>query len=72
MQEGTKSHGGPVMALAFAPGGDDLVSTGLDGGIHHWDMRPESCFVESVAAIGGGNNKRKYCPSTRKCPCRRC
>ena len=59
MQEGTKSHGGTVMALTFAPGRDDLVSVGLDRRIHHWNLRPDSCFVESVAAIGGGNNKRK-------------
>ena len=72
MQEGMKSHGGPVMALTFSPGRDDLVSTGLNGRIHHWDLRPDSCFVESVAAIGDGNNKRKYRPSTRKCSRRRC
>lgn len=57
MHEGIESHGGPVTALAFALGGDDLVSTGLDGRIHHWDLRPDSCFVESVAAIGVGNKR---------------
>mmetsp|Transcript_27018 Transcript_27018/g.57888 ORF Transcript_27018/g.57888 Transcript_27018/m.57888 type:complete len:700 (-) Transcript_27018:713-2812(-) len=56
---GVESHGGPVTALTFAPGGDDLVSTGLDGRLYHWDLRPDACFVSSVAAIrsmerGGG------------------
>jgi len=53
---GIESHGTPVTALAFAPGGDDLVSTGLDGKIHHWDLRPDSCFVSSMDAITSGKN----------------
>ena len=52
---GVESHGGPVTALTFAPGGDDLISAGLDGRIHHWDLRPDSCFVSSIAAISGNN-----------------
>ena len=53
---GIESHGTPVTALAFAPGGDDLVSTGLDGKIQHWDLRPDSCFVSSMDAITSGKN----------------
>ena len=55
---GIESHGTPVTALAFAPGGDDLVSTGLDGKIQHWDLRPDSCFVSSMDAITSGAGKR--------------
>lgn len=55
--EGIESHGGPVAALAFAPGGDDLASIGYDGGIHLWDIRPDSCYASSIAAMIG---KRKY------------
>ncbi|KAL3822471.1 hypothetical protein ACHAXA_006899 [Cyclostephanos tholiformis] len=52
---GATSHAGPVAAVTFAPDGDDLVSSGLlDGKIRHWDLRPRSCFVTSMAAIGGG------------------
>ena len=47
--EGIESHGGPVTALAFTPGGDDLVSSGMDGRLRVWDLRPDSCFVSSVA-----------------------
>jgi len=54
---GIESHGTPVTALAFAPGGDDLVSTGLDGKIQHWDLRPDSCFVSSMDAITSGRGK---------------
>ena len=50
--DGSESHGSPVAALAFAPGGDDLASAGSDGIIHHWDLRPSSCFVNPGAAIG--------------------
>ena len=52
MMNGVESHGGPVAALAFGPGGDDLVSSGSDGRIHHWDLRPDSSFVSSFSAIG--------------------
>ena len=59
---GIESHGAPVTAVTFAPGGDDLVSTGLDGRIHHWDLRPDSCFVSSVAAISGDKGSRTMDP----------
>lgn len=55
---GIESHGSPVTSLAFAPGGDDLVSTGLDGKIRHWDLRPDSCFVSSIDAITSGKSSR--------------
>lgn len=54
---GIESHGTPVTALAFAPGGDNLVSTGLDGKIQHWDLRPDSCFVSSIDAITTGKSR---------------
>lgn len=55
--DGIESHGAPVTALAFAPGGEELVSSGSDGNIQLWDLRPDSCFVSSIAATVG---KRKY------------
>lgn len=55
---GAGSHSGPVTALTFAPDGDDLVSSGLDGKIRHWDLRPRSCFVSSMAAICEGGKGR--------------
>jgi hypothetical protein len=48
---GIQSHSRPVTALAFVPNGEDLVISGLDGKIQHWDLRPESCFVSLVAAM---------------------
>jgi len=59
MQQGIESHGGPVTALAFAPSGEDLVSAGSDGRMHHWDLRPDSCFVSSLSAIDGSNNNNR-------------
>ncbi|KAL7460053.1 hypothetical protein ACHAXS_000521, partial [Conticribra weissflogii] len=47
--EGMESHGGPVVAIAFTPGGEDLVSAGLDGHLRVWDLRPDSCFVDPLA-----------------------
>lgn len=55
--EGIESHGVPVAAIAFAPGGEELVSSGSDGSIHLWDLRPDSCYVSSIVATVG---KRKY------------
>jgi hypothetical protein len=49
--DGIQSHSGPVTAIAFAPNGEELVSSGVDGKIQHWDLRPESCFVSSVSTI---------------------
>jgi WD40 repeat protein len=54
--EGIESHGGPVAALAFSPGGEELVSSGVDGSICLWDLRPDSCYVSSIVATVG---KRK-------------
>mmetsp|Transcript_3766 Transcript_3766/g.6973 ORF Transcript_3766/g.6973 Transcript_3766/m.6973 type:complete len:760 (+) Transcript_3766:202-2481(+) len=47
--EGRESHGGPVVSIAFTPGGEDLVSAGLDGHLRVWDLRPDSCFVNPAA-----------------------
>ena len=54
---GIESHDGPVLAVAFAPGGEELVSSGFDGSLHLWDLRPDSCCVSSIAATIG---KRKW------------
>ncbi|KAL3786863.1 hypothetical protein HJC23_013784 [Cyclotella cryptica] len=51
--EGVESHAGPVTALAFASGGNTLVSSGLDGTLQLWDLRPDSCYVSSIAATVG-------------------
>eukprot|EP01082_Thalassiosira_pseudonana_P003085 g3551.t1 g3551 contig12:2303120-2304985(+) len=48
--DGIESHGSPVSALAFAPGGEDLVSSGADGSLCLWDLRPNSCYLSSTAA----------------------
>jgi WD40 repeat protein len=52
---GIESHEAPVTAITFAPYGDDLVSASLDGQIKHWDLRPDSCFTSSFAAVRENN-----------------
>lgn len=59
-RHGAISHSGPVTAVTFAPDGDDLVSSGSDGTIRHWDLRPDSCFVSSMAAIGESGRGRRF------------
>jgi DNA excision repair protein ERCC-8 len=54
--EGKESHNGPVSALVFVPGGEELVSSGSDGSIHLWDLRPDCCYVSPIVATIG---KRK-------------
>ncbi|KAL3764538.1 hypothetical protein ACHAW5_004802 [Stephanodiscus triporus] len=54
---GAESHSGPVAAVTFSPDGDEVVTSGLDGVIRHWDLRPESCFVSSVVALGKGGRE---------------
>lgn len=51
--EGIESHGGPISAIAFVPSGEELVSSGSDGSISLWDLRPDSCYVSSLAAKVG-------------------
>ena len=46
-----------MIALAFAPDGDELVSTGLDGKLCHWGLRPDACFVSSAVVISGHNKR---------------
>jgi len=49
--QGIESHGVPVSSVAFTPSGDELVSAGVDGKIFHWDLRPDSCFDNTEAAL---------------------
>ena len=51
--EGIESHSGPISAIAFVPSGEELVTSGSDGSINLWDLRPDSCCVSSLAAKVG-------------------
>ncbi|GAB4827347.1 hypothetical protein Ancab_034234 [Ancistrocladus abbreviatus] len=41
---GTLKMNGTVRSLAFTEDGDQLLSSGGDGQIYHWDLRTRTCF----------------------------
>lgn len=45
---GTLKMNGTVRALAFAENGQQLLSTGGDGHIYHWDLRTRTCIYKAV------------------------
>ncbi|KAJ0806224.1 putative transcription factor WD40-like family [Helianthus annuus] len=45
---GTLKMNGTARALTFANGGQQLLSTGGDGQIYHWDLRTMTCFHKGV------------------------
>ncbi|KAJ9560021.1 hypothetical protein OSB04_005181 [Centaurea solstitialis] len=45
---GTLKMNGTARALAFVDGGRQLMSTGGDGHIYHWDLRTMTCFHKGV------------------------
>ncbi|KVH99577.1 U3 small nucleolar RNA-associated protein 18 homolog [Cynara cardunculus var. scolymus] len=45
---GTLKMNGTARALAFTNGGQQLMSTGGDGQIYHWDLRTMTCFHKGV------------------------
>lgn len=45
---GTVKMNGTVRSLAFADDGRQLLSSGGDGHIYHWDLRTRTCFHKAV------------------------
>jgi U3 small nucleolar RNA-associated protein 18 len=45
---GTLKMNGTVRSLAFAEDGQQLLSSGGDGQVYHWDLRTRACFHKAV------------------------
>ncbi|CAD5178944.1 U3 small nucleolar RNA-associated protein 18 homolog [Musa acuminata AAA Group] len=45
---GTLKMNGSARSLAFADGGHQLLSTGGDGHVYHWDLRTRKCIHKAV------------------------
>ncbi|KAJ4726806.1 U3 small nucleolar RNA-associated protein 18-like [Melia azedarach] len=45
---GTLKMNGTVRSLAFANGGKQLLSSGGDGQVYHWDLRTRTCIHKAV------------------------
>ena len=45
---GTLKMNGSVRSLAFADGGNQLLSSGGDGHVYHWDLRTRKCMHKAV------------------------
>ncbi|KAJ0963286.1 hypothetical protein J5N97_028408 [Dioscorea zingiberensis] len=45
---GTLKMNGSVRSLAFADGGQQLLSSGGDGHVYHWDLRTRTCIHKAV------------------------
>ena len=45
---GTLKMNGTVRSLAFAADGQQLLSSGGDGQVYHWDLRTRACFHKGV------------------------
>lgn len=45
---GTLKMNGTARSLAFSKGGQQLLSSGGDGQIYHWDLRTRACFHKGV------------------------
>ncbi|KAK6259346.1 hypothetical protein SCA6_013820 [Theobroma cacao] len=45
---GTLKMNGTVRSLAFADDGKQLLSSGGDGQVYHWDLRTRTCFHKAV------------------------
>ncbi|GMI86195.1 hypothetical protein like AT5G14050 [Hibiscus trionum] len=45
---GTLKMNGTVRSLAFANDGNQLLSSGSDGEVYHWDLRTRTCFHKAV------------------------
>ncbi|KAL4653427.1 hypothetical protein ACB092_01G302400 [Castanea dentata] len=47
---GTLKMNGTARSLAFADDGQQLLSSGGDGQVYHWDLRTRACFHKAVDA----------------------
>uniref|UniRef100_A0ACD5TT05 Uncharacterized protein n=1 Tax=Avena sativa TaxID=4498 RepID=A0ACD5TT05_AVESA len=45
---GTLKMNGNVRSLAFADGGNQLISSGGDGHVYHWDLRTRKCMHKAT------------------------
>ncbi|KQK05209.1 U3 small nucleolar RNA-associated protein 18 homolog [Brachypodium distachyon] len=45
---GTLKMNGNVRSLAFADGGNELLSSGGDGHVYHWDLRTRKCIHKAT------------------------
>jgi U3 small nucleolar RNA-associated protein 18 len=52
---GTLKMNGSVRSLAFADGGNQLLSSGRDGHVYHWDLRTRKCIHKAMddGSLGG-------------------